>query len=212
MAGLENRLDEAVKSNERIQKENELFESYFRRHSQGMEVLEEDVKTPKHKKRGKDRHKVPVLLTTEQKVTVASSEADEVQKEIKETKKNSEKLIDTLRVRLTVVCVCWGALLLGRVRLLCFWGASRVPHRCYVCVLYSLARVRARLCVRRVGWRRTVRRTVQCSAVARGVRRLGEMVCGCTVQRARTHCGTNKRPHRTCFAPRLRGRSWLPGL
>ena len=210
MAGLENRLDEAVKSNERIQKENELFESYFRRHSQGMEVLEEDVKTPKHKKRGKDRHKVPVLLTTEQKVTVASSEADEVQKEIKETKKNSEKLIDTLRVRLT--CVWCGVCVFGDCSTDLFWGASRVPHRCYVCVLYSLARVRARLCVRRVGWRRTVRRTVQCSAVARGVRRLGEMVCGCTVQRARTHCGTNKPLHRTCFAPRLRGRSWLPGL
>ena len=108
--GLENRLDEAVKSNERLQKENELFESYLRRHSAGMEVLEEDVKTPKHKKRGKDRHKVPVSLTTEQKVTVASSEADEVQKEIKETKKNSEKLIDTLRVRGgivdVVVCCC----------------------------------------------------------------------------------------------------------
>ena len=142
--GLENRLDEAVKSNERLQKENELFESYLRRHSAGMEVLEEDVKTPKHKKRGKDRHKVPVSLTTEQKVTVASSEADEVQKEIKETKKNSEKLIDTLRVRGGIVdvvvcccpcvCVCgcwdrgagWG---LCSVLGLCVFGARQRRRR-----------------------------------------------------------------------------------
>ena len=43
---------------------------------------------------------MPVYMRfLEQKVLLANSEADEVQKEIKETKKNSEKLIDTLRVR-----------------------------------------------------------------------------------------------------------------
>ena len=134
---MENRLDEAVKTNERIQKENELFESYFRRHSQGVEVLEEDVKTPKHKKRGKDRHKVPVLLTTEQKVTVASTEADEVQKEIKETKKNSEKLIDTLRVRLTYVVVCVFVGVSVRATLVCVMRVVFI-HAC-VCVFVEWA-------------------------------------------------------------------------
>ena len=95
---LEARLDELVKNNERLQRENDLYDSYLRRHGDEVEAVEEDVKAPKHKKRGKDRQKVQSELTVDQKVTVATNEADEVQKEIKETKKHSEKLIDTLRV------------------------------------------------------------------------------------------------------------------
>ena len=128
-----------------------------------MEVLEEDVKTPKHKKRGKDRHKVPVLLTTEQKVTVASSEADEVQKEIKETKKNSEKLIDTLRVRLTCVwcgvCVCVGGLFD------CFVSGER--RECHIGVMYACC-IHSHACVRAcvfVEWAGEGQFAALCSAV-----------------------------------------------
>ena len=51
----------------------------------------------KDKKMRQRRQKQQMTLTTEQKLEISTAELEEVQKEIDETKKSSERLIDTLR-------------------------------------------------------------------------------------------------------------------
>lgn len=89
---LEMRLEELILENEQVMKENELYESYLRRVTANTENDEE--KREKGKKR---KARVYSLLSIDQKNNIANSELEELQKEIEETKKTSEKLVDTLR-------------------------------------------------------------------------------------------------------------------
>jgi len=92
---VEAQLEELVRENERFKKENDLMESYLRRNSQSTTGAEEE----EHKaKKGRQRRpKVAAFLNIEQKNEIASAELEEVQKEVEETKRSSERLIDTLR-------------------------------------------------------------------------------------------------------------------
>lgn len=91
---LESILATLVRENELLASENEVFDSYLKRNAGSRTNQEEDRKEKKLKQR---RQKQPMTLTTEQKLEVATVELEEVQKEIVETKKSSERLIDTLR-------------------------------------------------------------------------------------------------------------------
>jgi len=93
---VEAQLEELVRENERFKKENDLMESYLRRNSQSTTGAEEEEH--KAKKQGRQRRqRVAAFLTIEQKNEIASAELEEVQKEVEETKRSSERLIDTLR-------------------------------------------------------------------------------------------------------------------
>jgi len=93
---VEAQLEELVRENERLRKENDLMESYLRRNSQSAAGAEEE----EHKSKKGTRHRrqrIAAFLSIEQKNEIASAELEEVQKEVEETKRNSERLIDTLR-------------------------------------------------------------------------------------------------------------------
>jgi hypothetical protein len=92
---VEAKLDELVRENERFKKENDLMESYLRRNAQIANNAEEEDTL---KKTTKSTRKQQIqLLSIEQKNEIASAELEEVQKEVEDTKKSSERLIDTLR-------------------------------------------------------------------------------------------------------------------
>jgi len=86
-------LEELNRENDRLQKENDLFESYLRRNSQSAAGSEEE----EHKGKRTKRKQKQATLMIEQKNEIASAELEEVQKEVEETKRSSERLIDTLR-------------------------------------------------------------------------------------------------------------------
>ena len=94
------KLEDLVKANEKIRRENELYESYADRN-----VTEEETKTAEGGRRGKKERRraekknqnLPQFLTTQQKLDIANAEAEAIQKEINETKGNGEKLVDTLK-------------------------------------------------------------------------------------------------------------------
>ena len=93
---VEAQLEELVRENERLKKENDLMESYLRRNSQGATGAEEEEQKGKAKTRQR-KQRVQQTLTMDQKNDIASAELEEVQKEVEETKRSSERLIDTLR-------------------------------------------------------------------------------------------------------------------
>mmetsp|Transcript_29267 Transcript_29267/g.50558 ORF Transcript_29267/g.50558 Transcript_29267/m.50558 type:complete len:253 (+) Transcript_29267:70-828(+) len=93
--------EELLQKLERVEREMDslnievsVLESYYNRHSQ--EMGGEDVEN-KRRWRVAAGKKAPLTLTIEQKCEIANAELDESQREIEETKRNSEKLIDTLR-------------------------------------------------------------------------------------------------------------------
>jgi hypothetical protein len=65
---------------------------------------EDDGKAQKKGGKKVTRSRAAALLTVEQKVEIGNTEMEEVQKEIEETKNNSERLIDTLKVRWAWCC------------------------------------------------------------------------------------------------------------
>ena len=90
-------LEQLLKANSRLQQENDLFASHLQ-HSQPSHADEDEAESKsKDKGRGKRKLRAAATLSVEQKHDIASSEFEEIQKEIEETKANSEKLIDTLR-------------------------------------------------------------------------------------------------------------------
>uniref|UniRef100_A0A7S3XQG1 Cilia- and flagella-associated protein 263 n=1 Tax=Heterosigma akashiwo TaxID=2829 RepID=A0A7S3XQG1_HETAK len=93
--------EELLQKLERVEREMDslnievgVLESYYNRHSQEMGGEDEANKRRWRVAAGK---KAPLTLTIEQKCEIANAELDESQREIEETKRNSEKLIDTLR-------------------------------------------------------------------------------------------------------------------
>lgn len=81
-----------------LKQENELLESYLHRNGQGLVGSDdEEKKDDKDKKNRQRRARAQVMLTMEQKNDLCSTELEEAQKELEETKRTSERLIDTLR-------------------------------------------------------------------------------------------------------------------
>ena len=93
MALEEAELEAIQRENERLQRENEIFEAYFRRQSQDAPAMDEEKSTGKAKRHKKGRS----TLGLEHKLEIAQSERDHVEKELRETKRSSERLIDTLK-------------------------------------------------------------------------------------------------------------------
>ncbi|KAJ0401839.1 hypothetical protein ATCC90586_008558 [Pythium insidiosum] len=92
------RLEDLTRQNEVLKQENELFESYLHRHPQGLAGSDdEEKKDDKDKKNRQRRVRAQLMLTMEQKNDICSTELEAAQKELEETKRTSERLIDTLR-------------------------------------------------------------------------------------------------------------------
>jgi len=94
---LEAQLDELMRHNELVRRENELYQSYLDRNIQAVSTAEEEDRRERQQKSRRNKTKQVQLLTMEQKNEIASSELEEVSKEVEETKRSSEKLIDTLK-------------------------------------------------------------------------------------------------------------------
>ncbi|OQR82603.1 hypothetical protein ACHHYP_15693 [Achlya hypogyna] len=98
---LEAKLEEALRQNELISHENELFDSFLKRNAQPSNASEDDEKKEKPDKQAaknrQRRQRPQATITIEQKNDICSAELEEAQKEIEETKRSSERLIDTLR-------------------------------------------------------------------------------------------------------------------
>ena len=93
------KLEDLVKANDKIRRENELYDSYVSRNVTEEETKTSDGRRDRKKRRGADKknQNLPNFLTTQQKLDIANSEAEAIQKEINETKGNGEKLVDTLK-------------------------------------------------------------------------------------------------------------------
>lgn len=84
-------LESLLKKNQQLQQENTLFESFYER------MKEEYGDEIRKEKRHKRKQRAQQTLTLAQKLEVANSEFESIQKEITETRENSEKLIETLK-------------------------------------------------------------------------------------------------------------------
>lgn len=98
---LETKLEDLTRQNEVFKQENELFESYLRRHAHGLTGSDDEDKRD-DKDKGKlanrqRRARAQLMLTMDQKNDICSTELEAAQKELEETKRTSERLIDTLR-------------------------------------------------------------------------------------------------------------------
>eukprot|EP00164_Ancoracysta_twista_P003733 GFYU01005006.1.p1 GENE.GFYU01005006.1~~GFYU01005006.1.p1 ORF type:complete len:400 (-),score=158.62 GFYU01005006.1:213-1379(-) len=100
---LEQAVEEVMKVNELLQKENELFSSYLGRVNPAMAAAPDDDDNKQDKRRGgrqsqanrkKDK---PVQLTREQKYLIAINETEEIKESIEKAKKQSEQLQDNLK-------------------------------------------------------------------------------------------------------------------
>jgi len=91
----EQELEELLRFNETLMRENELFESHLQRTAPALLADGDDKGKRKPAKRSQ-----LTLLTAEQKYDIAVQEMDEVREEIALTKRNSEQLLDTLRARM----------------------------------------------------------------------------------------------------------------
>jgi len=94
---LEQELEELLRYNETLMRENELFESHLQRTNP--HLLDEDDDAGKGRKKPQKRSQ-QMLLTAEQKYDIAVQEMEEVREEILQTKQSSEQLMDTLRARM----------------------------------------------------------------------------------------------------------------
>ncbi|KAG6614235.1 Coiled-coil domain-containing protein [Phytophthora cinnamomi] len=99
---LEAKLDDLTHQNDVLRQENELLESYLQRNGQPTTGSDDEEKqSERDKKTGlgsrQRRVRAQVMLTIEQKNDICSTELEAAQKELEETKRSSERLIDTLR-------------------------------------------------------------------------------------------------------------------
>jgi hypothetical protein len=84
--------------NERLQRENELLEAFFRRQSAlAAHAAEGQGEEKAHEKSKKKKKGKATTLSIDQKVDIAQNELDAVAAEVADTKRSSERLIDTLR-------------------------------------------------------------------------------------------------------------------
>ncbi|CEG46387.1 Domain of unknown function DUF4201 [Plasmopara halstedii] len=98
---LETKLESMTHQNDVLNNENELLESYLKHNGQLMIDSDEETKpTDKDKMTSglkKRRVRSQTMLTIDQKNDICSMELETAQKELEETKRSSERLIDTLR-------------------------------------------------------------------------------------------------------------------
>ncbi|KAG6970273.1 hypothetical protein JG688_00004936 [Phytophthora aleatoria] len=98
---LEAKLDDLTHQNDVLKQENELLDSYLHRNGQPTTGSDDEEKhTDRDKKTSGSRQRrvrTQVMLTIEQKNDICSTELEAAQKELEETKRSSERLIDTLR-------------------------------------------------------------------------------------------------------------------
>ena len=93
---IEQELEELLRFNETLMRENELFESHLQRTNPHLlDDEEESAKGRKPQKRSQQ-----MLLTAEQKYDIAVQEMEEVREEILQTRQSSEQLMDSLRSRM----------------------------------------------------------------------------------------------------------------
>lgn len=89
---LEGRVDELADELQRLKLENSVFQKYYEKKKAELGPDEEE------KKKGrKARKNIPTTLTMEQKYEIANIVHEDLQAETETTRKNSEKMVDTLR-------------------------------------------------------------------------------------------------------------------
>jgi len=94
---LEAELEDLMRFNETLMRENELFESHLRRVNPQLLAGDDDAAGKSKRKSGAPKKATAAVLAPEQKYEIASQEMEEVRDEIEATKGNSEKLLDSLR-------------------------------------------------------------------------------------------------------------------
>ncbi|RLN51834.1 hypothetical protein BBJ29_002428 [Phytophthora kernoviae] len=98
---LEAKLDDLAHQNDVFKQENELLESYLQRNGQPTTGSDDEEKRDDRDKKlagvRQRRVRTQIMLTIEQKNDICSTELEAAQKELEETKRSSERLIDTLR-------------------------------------------------------------------------------------------------------------------
>jgi len=94
---LEAELEELMRFNETLMRENELFESHLCRVAPQLLTEDDEAQGKGKRKSIVAAKKAHAVLAPEQKYEVASQEMEEVRDEIEATKGNSEKLLDSLR-------------------------------------------------------------------------------------------------------------------
>lgn len=91
-------LEDLTRHNDVLKQENELLESYLQRNAQSLGGSDDDEKRDEKDKKARQRRaRAQVLLTMDQKNDLCSTELEAAQKELEETRRTSERLIDTLR-------------------------------------------------------------------------------------------------------------------
>ncbi|GAB9462924.1 hypothetical protein Gpo141_00000405 [Globisporangium polare] len=92
-----------TRQNDVLKQENELLESYLQRNAQSLAGSDDEEKRDGDKKSNaaqqqrQRRVRAQVLLSMDQKNDLCSTELEAAQKELEETRRTSERLIDTLR-------------------------------------------------------------------------------------------------------------------
>jgi|MDTA01.2.fsa_nt_gb chromosome segregation ATPase len=94
---IEQELEELLRFNETLMRENELFESHLQRTNP--HLLDDEEESAKGRKKPQKRSQ-QMLLTAEQKYDIAVQEMEEVREEILQTRQSSEQLMDSLRSRM----------------------------------------------------------------------------------------------------------------
>jgi len=92
---LEAELEDLMRFNETLMRENELFESHLQRTAPQLLIEDDDKGKRKPQKRSQQTN-----LSAEAKYDIAVQEMEEVREEISTTKQSSEQLLDTLRARM----------------------------------------------------------------------------------------------------------------
>lgn len=91
---LENQIDTLKQEIDHIKLENSVFLKYYEKKKAELST-DDDEKKKGHQKRQK--RNIPVTLTVDQKYEIASAVHEDLQTEIETNKKNSERMIDTLK-------------------------------------------------------------------------------------------------------------------
>lgn len=97
---LERELEELLRFNETLMRENELFESHLQRTA--AHLLQEEDAAARARAKKQPKRSQQALLTAEQKYDIAVQEMEEIREEITQQKMESEQLLDTLRARMEV--------------------------------------------------------------------------------------------------------------
>eukprot|EP00904_Undaria_pinnatifida_P003678 jgi/Undpi1/13310/HiC_scaffold_8.g02971.m1 len=87
-------LDDLQRELEDLRLENRIFKSYYGRHASDVATDGDDDKRKTNRQR---RRQLPSVLTIEQKVEIGVHEQEVAHKDLEDTRKSSEKLIDTLK-------------------------------------------------------------------------------------------------------------------